>query len=200
MHFILSIKIFIGNLPKTNMVKYKIFLLTTAIIIAIGFYKINIIPTHVESTILNPENISTFDRSSYENIKIGEKRIEKKIEGLFQFQEVVVSLPIISFQINTVIGQPDHKETMLNQIVPGRGFHLGGVHIDNLNRIYVVDSGNNRILGFNAYPNENQNADLVIGQPSLSERGSANEDNTHYTQASNSALAILPYPNVISTL
>lgn len=106
----------------------------------------------------------------------------------------------ISYQINTILGQPNDRETMSNEIVANRGFHLGGVHLDSQNRVYVLDSGNNRILGFNSFSgNANQNADIVIGQVQPTLEGTANGNNTQYTQPSDRTIALEPYPNLVST-
>ncbi|OGG32407.1 hypothetical protein A3I51_03705, partial [Candidatus Gottesmanbacteria bacterium RIFCSPLOWO2_02_FULL_38_8] len=78
--------------------------------------------------------------------------------------------------------------------------HLGGVHIDDRGTIYVVDSGNNRILGFKNYVGPDQDADLVIGQASLTEKGAANGDNTRDATPSASSLALLQYPWVITPM
>ena len=121
------------------------------------------------------------------------------IGSLNEASAVSASLPTIPYFIDKILGQPNFKETMVNQIVANRAFHVGGVHIDSQNRIYVVDSGNNRILGFQNYQGPNQNADIVIGQPSLVEAGTANTDNTQYLSPSASTLAFQPYPALIST-
>ena len=114
--------------------------------------------------------------------------------------EITSNYPLLSYKIDKVLGQPDNKETMLNRIVPHRGFHLGGVHIDDRGIIYVVDSGNNRILGFKNYVGPDQDADLVIGQASLTEKGAANGDNTRDAKPSASSLALLQYPWVITPM
>lgn len=88
---------------------------------------------------------------------------------------------------------------MVNLITPDRGFHLGGIHVDSQGRIYVFDSGNNRILGFSGY-SPDRPADIVIGQPSLFQSGTANGDNTTYANPTASTLSLIPYPLVNSTL
>ncbi len=109
------------------------------------------------------------------------------------------ALPRIDYRITKVLGQPNDKETMTNRIVPSRGFHLGGVHVDSQGRILVFDSGNNRILGFSNYA-LNKTPDIVLGQPSMTDSGTANGDNTRYLNPTASTLALLPYPEVASTL
>lgn len=102
-------------------------------------------------------------------------------------------------EIKGVLGQPNSRQTMMNQISRDRAFHVGGVHVDNKNRIYVVDAGNNRILGFKDYGGENKNADIVIGQTDFYS-GLVNTDNTRYLKPTNKTLAFLPYPYVISVM
>lgn len=105
----------------------------------------------------------------------------------------------LPYSIDQVLGQPNTKETMVNLITPDRGFHLGGIHVDSQGRIYVFDSGNNRILGFSGY-SPDRPADIVIGQPSLFQSGTANGDNTTYANPTASTLSLIPYPLVNSPL
>jgi len=112
------------------------------------------------------------------------------------------SLPKLYSRIVKILCQPNEKETMVNRIVPNRGFHLGGVHVDcstTPNRIYVLDSGNNRILGFLGYKGPDGAADIVIGQLEKFDMGTANGDNTKYMLPTASTLAFQPYPFVVST-
>jgi len=107
----------------------------------------------------------------------------------------------IPLKVEKILGQPNERETMLNRIAPNRGFYIGGVHVDtscNPNRIYILDTGNNRILGFEGYKGPKQHADIVIGQELPRARGTANTDNTKYMPARANTLALLPYPNVIN--
>jgi len=107
----------------------------------------------------------------------------------------------ISLKVDKILGQPNERETMLNRIVPNRGFYIGGVHIDTStepNRIYVLDTGNNRILGFEGYEGPKQHADIIIGQELPRARGAANRDNTKYMPAGAKTLAFQPYPHVIN--
>ena len=120
-------------------------------------------------------------------------------------------LPHIPHIVDKLFGQPDTKQTMINRIMPNACFHPGGVHIDTSrtpNRIYILDSGNNRILGFNGFKGGEDpsftgpypSADIVIGQPSLMDSGTANGNNTKEMNPTAATLAILPFPNVLSTL
>lgn len=72
-----------------------------------------------------------------------------------------------------IIGQPDFSEITPNRVVPYRVFYPGGIAVDKSvspGRLYVWDSGNNRILGVDlakCYSGESScTADIVIGQPS----------------------------------
>ncbi len=52
-----------------------------------------------------------------------------------------------------LFGQEDLSQTGPDTIVPNRMYHAAGITIDkssNPNRVYVVDSGNSRVLGFNS--------------------------------------------------
>ena len=83
------------------------------------------------------------------------------------------SLPTQNNQLaDVVLGQPD-----LDSAAPNRGGAVGpatllgprGIFVDD-GHIYVVDSGNHRILVWNTNePNSGQPADAVIGQPSFSD-------------------------------
>jgi uncharacterized protein (TIGR03437 family) len=77
-------------------------------------------------------------------------------------------------EAQVVIGQRDREST--TQWGPGTAFSQGlneptGVAVDAQGNVYVVDSGNNRILRFPRpfnQPDETKTADLVIGQASTS--------------------------------
>jgi sugar lactone lactonase YvrE len=89
------------------------------------------------------------------------------------------ALPAIDFTLQSVIGQPNATEAMTGRIVPYAGFNIGGTHIDRSSspvKIYMADTGNNRILAFNGYKPQGTNADVVLGQPSGYERGAPNGD------------------------
>ncbi len=101
-------------------------------------------------------------------------------------------------QLIKILGQPNERETMTNEISNKRGFHIGGVHVDNQGRVYGFDSGNNRILGWDSYA-QDKLPNLVIGQPDFVS-GSANGDNTKYLNPTASTLALLPYPIANSPL
>ncbi len=97
---------------------------------------------------------------------------------------------------------------MMNRIVPYAGTHIGGVHVDtskNPARIYLFDSANNRILGFNGWqpatlPNgPYPSADIVIGQPGMWDVGAANGNSTQFLPPTAATLALLPFPFVVST-
>ena len=113
-------------------------------------------------------------------------------------------VPDLEWCVSSFFGQPNLRETMINRIVPSRAFHAGGVHVDSsqeTERIYVVDSGNNRILGFlGTEMSADRDADIVIGQPSLWDSGTCNGNNTVYAQPTAETLCFLPFPYVQSTL
>lgn len=106
---------------------------------------------------------------------------------------------VINFSFLKVLGQPTFQQTAPNKIVANKGFLMGGIHIDKSGRIYVFDSGNNRVLGFQNYEGMNAEADIVIGQPSLYDSGTANGDNNYYLMPNSQTLALLPYPQLPST-
>ena len=117
-------------------------------------------------------------------------------------------LPALDFAINKYLGTTRQEEIMLNRIVPYAGAHIGGVHVDtskNPARIYLFDSANNRILGFNGWqpvtlPNGPYPwADIVIGQPGMWDAGTANGNNTLFLPPSAATLALMSFPFVSST-
>ncbi len=101
-------------------------------------------------------------------------------------------------QLIKILGQPNERETMTNEIGNRLGFHVGGVHVDNQGRIYAYDSGNNRILGWDSYA-QDKLPTLVIGQPDFYS-GLVNGDNTKYLNPTASTLALLPFPVANSPL
>jgi chitobiase/beta-hexosaminidase-like protein/NHL repeat-containing protein len=117
------------------------------------------------------------------------------------------NLPPLDLAVARLLGTSRQEEIMLNRIVPWAGAHLGGVHIDTNrtpNRFYVFDSANNRILGIYGFKRGVTNgvflpADIVIGQPSMWDQGTANSDSTRFMNPSSNTLAFLPFPNVNST-
>lgn len=117
-------------------------------------------------------------------------------------------LPALDLTMVKFLGTTRQEEIMLNRIVPYAGAHIGGVHVDTSHtppRIYLFDSANNRILGFHKWtpavlPNGPfAHADIVIGQPSLWDAGSANGDSTRFLPPRADTLALLPFPYVSST-
>ena len=116
-------------------------------------------------------------------------------------------LPALPLVVTRLLGATSEREIFMNRTVPWAGVQLGGVHVDRSktpNRFYVVDSCNNRILGFYGYREPRADgtfprADLVIGQPTLWDHGSANGDSSQYAQPTDRTLALIPYPYQIST-
>lgn len=97
---------------------------------------------------------------------------------------------------DVIIGQPDFSEMAPNTVVPNKLCLPYGVIIDrqkttsaNFQKLYIHDSGNNRILGFNwdsmlaSSSNPiNASASIVLGQPSF------------YTSAANGDSGFQSYP------
>src|SRR4030042_4365368 len=81
---------------------------------------------------------------------------------------------VIHFIYHVIFGQPNERETMQNRIVPNRGFGMGGIHVGVSGETFIFDSGNNRILGFHTFTGDTSSADIVIGQPSATEKGTVN--------------------------
>lgn len=90
-----------------------------------------------------------------------------------------------------VIGKRAFEEIGPGEVVPDRLYQPGGVVVDTSvspGRMYVMDSGNNRILGVNLSTcyasvkpgNVSQKCrpDIVIGQPTASDYGSCNQDSS----------------------
>src|SRR5690348_10907334 len=138
-----------------------------------------------------------------------------------------------SWSVTHVFGQVDAQETNYNEVVPNRLFHPAGVLVDQMpaptpSRVYIWDSGNNRILGFDhagsctAGPaallgkacTENSGCGqgghcsaekrvgtpVVIGQPSGFDAGACNGDNTTIAPPTARSLCAIPYPYQISPL
>ncbi len=117
-------------------------------------------------------------------------------------------LPALDLAICKYLGTTRQEEIMLNRIVPYAGAHVGGVHVDTSHipaRVYLFDSANDRILGFNGWkpvtlPNgPYPHADIVIGQPSTWDAGSANGNSTQFLPPTAATLALMSYPFVSST-
>ncbi len=116
-------------------------------------------------------------------------------------------LPALDLAISKYLGTTRQEEIMVNRIVPYAGAHIGGVHVDtskNPPRIYLFDSANNRILGFNGWkpvtlPNgPYPHADIVIGQPAMWDAGSVNGNSTKFLPPTAATLALMSYPFVSS--
>lgn len=131
------------------------------------------------------------------------------------------------FVADIIFGQSGFGETVPNQVVGNRVFHALGISVDrgtSPNRVYIWDSGNNRILGFsslgtcaggskanqsctnnldcpgsNCRVNPNKNADIIIGQID-EHHATCNGDNTIRNFASASTLCSMRYPYQISLM
>ncbi|MBM3119699.1 MAG: hypothetical protein FJ006_09185, partial [Chloroflexi bacterium] len=126
----------------------------------------------------------------------------------------------------TVFGQPNFKEASEDTVTANKIFHAAGIVVDTSvrpNRIYVADSGNNRILGFESLGtcsnqtntkctndtdcsggtcviNIHKAADKIIGQ-SNDWSTTCNGDNNLgiYTHPSSSTLCFAGFPRVTNT-
>lgn len=125
-----------------------------------------------------------------------------------------------------MFGQVAYGETAEGTVVAKRLFHASGVIVDKSsrpNKIYVADTGNNRILGFDSLGvcqnetttkctnnsdcqsgacvvNSTKNADMVIGQPDF-RMASCNGDNNLgiYKNPSAASLCLIGFPQVTNT-
>jgi DNA-binding beta-propeller fold protein YncE len=133
-----------------------------------------------------------------------------RAEGLIRPAVSTLARDLIGdFWADVVVGQPDFTEVAPNQVVANRTFNALGVFVDRSvrpNRVYVYDSGNNRVLGLShlgtceAGQNAGQactvnsdcpgsscalqediSADLVLGQPSLTDHSACNGDSGFQT-------------------
>ena len=84
---------------------------------------------------------------------------------------------------DVVIGKPYFSEIGPGEVVPFKVFNPGGIAVDHSTspgRAYVWDAGNSRILGIDlavCYANESPcSASIVLGQPTLYDRGACNGD------------------------
>lgn len=170
-----------------------------------------------EPPIIPDPNFSTEQKS---NLKFS----KKQLAGLLI---LLIALPLIVFvaqknqeyrsqakQINnepirglpgdlwadTVIGKRDFTEISPREIVPYKINSPGGVAIDRSvspGRMYVWDSGNNRILGVDLGTcygtNGPCNANIVIGQPSGNDYGGCNQDSSfqNYPNRKNASASTL---------
>ena len=98
-----------------------------------------------------------------------------------------------------LFGQKNFQETSEDTVTGNGIFHASGVIVDRSsqpNRIYVVDSGNNRVLGFSdTQIHGTRRADVIFGQPDDSS-AACNHDNNLGTNKDPSAdsLCLSPYP------
>lgn len=151
-------------------------------------------------------------------------------EALSSQSEAISASPLPAAK--RVFGQPDIKQTNYNEVVANRPFHPAGVFVDRApssatnSRVFVWDSGNNRVLAFDTIGtclggakngqgctedsfcgsgstcqiNPAKNASFALGQPSTSGKGACNGDNTTIAPATSSSLCLIPYPKQISPL
>lgn len=89
------------------------------------------------------------------------------------------SLPTVNGQpADTVLGQPNFYTVARNSVAANTLRGPQGVWIQN-GKLYVADTQNNRIVIWNEIPTQNnQPADLVLGQPNLTTAPPINQTNT----------------------
>lgn len=81
---------------------------------------------------------------------------------------------------DVVLGQPDMFSNEDYYATPAANtlFYPGGVYIAN-NKLFVVDSADNRILIWNTFPNSNQKpADVVVGQTTMTSNSASTSQST----------------------
>ena len=113
-----------------------------------------------------------------------------------------------SIDVFHMFGQAEISETARN-LVDGNGiYHAAGVIVDRNSPsdrlyIYVIDTGNSRILGFNfdcahsdtCTMDGTQPADIVLGQPNMTKASCNGDNNLGFTQPPTaSSLCLLSYP------
>lgn len=127
------------------------------------------------------------------------------------------------FEPDKVFGKSDLTESVPNQVVGNRVFHPAGVVVDRSvrpNRVYVWDSGNSRMLGFDSLGKcpggrkcttdsdcpgfscevePKKKADIIIGQPDEF-KASCNGNNNQVTMPTEKTLCSEIYPYNISLM
>jgi sugar lactone lactonase YvrE len=112
-----------------------------------------------------------------------------------------------------LLGQAEIGETGRNHVGADGIYHAPGVLVDRsapsgTRRIYVVDTGNNRILGFDytceisgtCQMDGSRPADLVIGQPDVAHASCNGDNNLSFNRAPTSGtLCLLGYPYANNT-
>ncbi len=98
-----------------------------------------------------------------------------------------------------LFGQKSIGGATKNQVSSDGMYHSSGVIVDkssNPNKIYIVDSGNSRILGFNGLGGTGPvTPSVVIGQPDFSSGNCNGDDNLGFNKAPTaSTLCLLQYP------
>lgn len=98
-----------------------------------------------------------------------------------------------------LFGQKDIGSATRNKVGTDGMYHSSGVIVDSSstpNKIYIVDSGNNRILGFNGLDTVGPKVpDVVIGQPDMNHGVCNGDDNLGFNKAPTaSTLCLTAYP------
>ena len=100
------------------------------------------------------------------------------------------SIPTVNGQpADTVLGQPNFSTVGRNVVAANTLRGPQGVWIQN-GKLFVADTQNNRIVIWNSIPTQNnQPADLVLGQPNLSTAPPVDQTNTSLPTAANLLLS-----------
>ncbi|MDP3758119.1 MAG: hypothetical protein Q8Q86_00210, partial [Candidatus Daviesbacteria bacterium] len=125
---------------------------------------------------------------------------DKLLSLLYPKPKAQAALSYYGNIINTfgLFGQKDMGSATRQSVTANAAYHGSGVIVDTSstpNKVYFVDSGNNRILGFNGGDGTAKSADIVIGQPDFFSGNCNGDDNLGYKKAPTAAtLCLLPYP------
>lgn len=99
-----------------------------------------------------------------------------------------------------IFGQKDFMGATRNAVTSSTAYHAAGTIVDSRNHVYVVDKGNNRILGFLDGNGTNKAADIIIGQPDFSSGNCNGDDNLGFKKAPTAAtLCLFGYPTLHNT-
>jgi len=156
-----------------------------------------------------------------------ENAVVATVLGAKGYANVTVKAKQIDFygtpiNVLTVFGQLSYKESSEQTVTAGKIFHASGVVVDRSskpNKVYVADTGNNRILGFasigvckstgvkctndldcnpgdSCYVDGLKQADMIIGQPD-GEHAACNHDNNigFYNDTAADELCLIGYPD-----
>ncbi len=113
---------------------------------------------------LAPESIGIYYLND-SKLAVMPETAELRVSGAGFSDRTLISRPLIDFYGNRVnilkvFGQMNFKETSRDTVTANKIYHASGVIVDksgNPDRIYVADTGNSRILGFDSMGNCNNN-------------------------------------------